>query len=237
MDDRPLLLPEAFSFVKLGRCGRLLVAQKLGITMKRKDKNRQILVEATLDCIAEIGLIETSVSQIVARAGLSRGMIHLHFGGKDQLIVEAAKFASERYYQILDKNLEGTECNPVELIVAAVKSDLSPEALNKKDVSIWYEFRGASRTCNAIAEFSDTRDRRLRNLLNSAILKICRHEGIETPDNAARDFTTGLLALTEGMWTDYLLHPDEFDRANARKIVFRFLAGVWPNSFGGYAAL
>ena len=59
--------------------------------MKRKDQNRQRLIEATLDCIAEIGLVETSVSEIIARAGLSRGMIHLHFGGKDNLVIAAAK--------------------------------------------------------------------------------------------------------------------------------------------------
>jgi len=203
----------------------------LEAVLKRKDKNHQALIEAALDCIAEIGLIETSVSEIISRAGLSRGMIHLHFGGKDNLIIEAAKFASERYYQILDKNLEGTERDPVRRIEAAVKSDLSAEALNKRDVSIWYEFRGAARTNRAIAEFSDTRDRRLRDLLRTAIFEICEREGIANPQEAARDFTTGLLALTEGMWTDFLLHPNAFDRLHAQRVIFKFLAGVWPKSF------
>lgn len=203
----------------------------------RKDKNRQVLIDATLDCISEIGLIETSVSEIISRAKLSRGMIHLHFGGKDNLIIEAARFASERYYRILDKNVEGTEDNPARLIEAAVKSDLGPEALNERDVSIWHELRGAARTNKSIAKFSDTRDRRLRDMLSAAIYQICEREDIQNSVEATRDYTSGLIALTEGMWTDFLLHPEEFDRKKAERVVFRFLAGIWPNCFDQSGAI
>ena len=205
--------------------------------MNKKDKNRQSLIVATLDCIHEIGLIQTSVSEIISRAGLSRGMIHLHFGGKDNLIVEAAKYANEQYYQSLDQNIMGLNNEPGLLIQTAVKSDLSHQVLNERDVAIWHEFRGGARTNNGIAQFSDTRDKRHRDLLGSAIFKICEKERINSPIEAAKDYTTGLIALTEGLWTDFLLHPDEFDRVSAQRVVFKFLAGIWPNSFNEQGAL
>ena len=52
-----------------------------------------------------------------------------------------------------------------------------------------------------------------------------------TDAEAARDATHGLLALLEGMWTDYLLHPDRFDRDEAMRITFRFLAAMFPSYF------
>ena len=62
-----------------------------GKRQKLKEQNRVALIEATLDSIAEVGFARTSVSAIIDRANLSRGMIHLHFGGKDALVEAAAK--------------------------------------------------------------------------------------------------------------------------------------------------
>ena len=205
--------------------------------MNRKDKNRQTLIEATLDCIHEVGLIQTSVSEIISRAGLSRGMIHLHFDGKDNLIIEAARYASEQYYLSLDENIRGLENKPILLLEAAVKSDLSPQVLNERDVAIWHELRGGARTNKGIAQYSDTRDKRLRDLLGSAIVEICKQENIISPEECARDYTTGLIALTEGLWTDFLLHPKKFDRLNAERVVYKFLTGIWPNSFNEKGSL
>ncbi len=193
--------------------------------------NRQVLINATLDAIAEIGLIRTSVSEIIERAGLSRGMIHLHFNGKPNLIVEAARYASEQYYQILHENIQGAESNPARLIEAIVRGDLGPKSLNTRNVSIWYEFRGAARNDAGIAAYSDTRDAGLRDLLRDAAFALAEREGASDPAAIARDMSFGLMALLEGMWTDFMLHPQSFDRQMAERIMFRYLSGTWPNSF------
>ena len=72
---------------------------------RNPEASRRALIEATLDTIAEDGITDTSVSSIIERAGLSRGMIHLHFGGKDNLLTEAARFFSEEYYAEMDRML------------------------------------------------------------------------------------------------------------------------------------
>lgn len=198
-------------------------AKKLG--------NRQALIDATLDCVADLGLLNTSVSEIIKRAGLSRGMIHLHFDGKANLILAAAEHADQRYYDILTRNLSAAGPLPQHVIEASVKSDLSPESLNTRDISIWYELRGAARTNPDIARFSDTRAPRLHDLIMGPGLQICAAEGIADPKDAAHDITVGLISLLEGLWTDFMLHPDAFDRAAAQRVVFRFLAGVWPEHF------
>lgn len=196
-----------------------------------KPPNRQLLIEATLDCVAELGLLGTTVSEIISRAGLSRGMIHLHFDGKSNLIVEAAKFANQQYFDVLDQNIETANAAPNHLIQTVIRSDLCPDCLNKRTASIWYELRGAARSDTAIARFSDTRDGRLRETLKSATLQLCQKDRFPNPQEAAQDATTGIIAFLEGMWTDFLLHPDEFDRAAAERVIFRFLMGLWPDDF------
>jgi AcrR family transcriptional regulator len=45
-------------------------------------------VAAAIDTIAEVGYARTSLARIVARAGISRGLISYHFAGKDDLITQ-----------------------------------------------------------------------------------------------------------------------------------------------------
>lgn len=189
------------------------------------------LIEATLDCVAELGIAHSSVSAIIERAGLSRGMIHLHFESKDKLLEAAVAHANKQYYDNLDTLLEQTGKDPQDIIEAVVHSDLSEEVLNRRYVRIWYAFRGEARERAAINAYSDTRDDRLRNMIFQAFLTITRTAGFAEPSTLARDATHGTLAMLEGMWTDYLLHPDSFDRGEACRIIFRFLSALLPGYF------
>lgn len=200
-------------------------------------RNRTALVEAVLDCIAELGIARTSVSEIIARAGLSRGMIHLHFDGKDKLIEAAAERANEIYYGQLEALLRHAGPSPQETIDAIVRSDLGESVLNWRYVNIWYAFRGEARERAAFKRYSDTRDARLRDLAYRAFVPMIRAEGIKAPRMVARDATHGLLAMLEGMWTDYLLHPDAFDRDAACRIVFRYVAALLPRHFTAAGAV
>jgi TetR/AcrR family transcriptional repressor of bet genes len=60
----------------------------------RKNANRQKLIEATIDSIAELGLSDTTVGTVVKRAGLSQGIVNLHFDTKEALLAETLKFLS-----------------------------------------------------------------------------------------------------------------------------------------------
>lgn len=202
-----------------------------------RERNRLSLIQAVLDSVAEKGISETSVSEIIQRADLSRGMIHLHFGGKDNLVDEAARYSSEQYYNGIYALLEQTGHTGQEQIEMIVRGDLSEDILNKKNVSIWYAFRGEARNRQAIAAYSDTRDAKLRNMIYGAFVRIAKEADVEQPGQIARDATHGTLAILEGMWTDYLLHPDSFDRSEATRIVFRFLSAMFPKHFDIKGAL
>ncbi|MEO0751341.1 MAG: TetR family transcriptional regulator C-terminal domain-containing protein [Pseudomonadota bacterium] len=202
-----------------------------------RQASRQTLIDATLDSIAEIGLIRTSVSEIISRAGLSRGMIHLHFQGKENLLVAAAAFSSDRYHKRLGHHLERAKPGPQFRIEALILCDLSEEGLNENIVRTTHEFQGATRAFPMLAPYSDTRDTRLRTYFEQAFEEIFTQLGETDPKLAAQDMTTGLVAMMEGLWVDYLLHPKDFDRAQAARIVFRTLAGILPRYFGLAGAL
>ena len=195
------------------------------------ESSRRALILATLDTIAEIGITDTTVSKIIQRAGLSRGMIHLHFGGKNQLLAAAAKSFGETYFEVLDQRIKDAGDDPEAIIMAVVRADLSEALMNERATRIWHAFRGAASSNEGIAAYSSTRDKRLRDTIHTAFKKIAA--SYDQGDNAtlSRDATFGLLVLLEGMWVDYLSNANAFSRDVAISIVRRFIAGLFPDHF------
>ena len=205
---------------------------KASASSTAKVKNRLGLIEATIKAISELGYANASVSEIIKNAGLSRGMIHLHFGSKDNLILEAAKHASERYHAFLETCLKCAGPSPQEQVEAIVKHDLSEDVLNATSVRVWYELRGAIYFQKELASYSDTRDERLRSVLFRLFSELSiSYDLNDTTQETAEDVTFTFLALMEGMWTDFLLHQTNFQRANAKRSVFRFLRTLFPDHF------
>ncbi|NVO56233.1 TetR family transcriptional regulator C-terminal domain-containing protein [Rhodobacteraceae bacterium B1Z28] len=200
-------------------------------SIRDPDNNRRALIAATLDTIAEIGITDTTVSKIIQRAGLSRGMIHLHFGGKNQLLAAAAKSFAEEYFTEMDKLVQQAGNDPESIVMAVVRADLGDVLMNERSTRIWHAFRGAANTNGSIALFSSTRDKRLRTTIHTAFKTIAKDYGDEDDSILARDATFGLLALLEGMWVDYLSNANEFSRDVATSIIRRFIKGLFPHHF------
>lgn len=194
-----------------------------------KARSRQALIDATLDVIAEDGIAGASVTRIIERSGLSRGMIHLHFGNKERLLVAAARFMADDYYRNLFRFIDDAPATPGQRLIAMIEADLDRSSLNEKTIAIWFAFRGAARAHNAFARYSDTRDRRLRDLFSAAFAELM---GAEAQSPEVTDAAYGTIALMEGMWADYFLHGNAFDRGAARRVVLHFIAGVVPESTG-----
>lgn len=194
-----------------------------------KARHRQALIDATIASIAEHGFAGTSVTRIINRAGLSRGMVHLHFASKQDLLLEAARYMNRTYYDKQKNFLNSAGGRPQDQLAAIITADLSEEILNSTSVNAWYAFRGEARSHNSFAKYSDTRDEKLRHMMFVAFLALAKNSS--KSEALAKDVTYGAIALLEGMWTDFLLHYDEFDREGAKRIIFSFLAAIFPDYF------
>ncbi len=194
------------------------------------EANRQLLIKATLDTIADIGVTDTSVSRICERSGLSRGMIHLHFGGKDNLLTAAAQHFSTEYYAEMDRLTDlGSDASPEDRVMAVIEADLSEALLNPRSTKIWHAFRGIASSHPGIARYSSTQDPKLVETLRHAFMEIAQQNGHDP--NLVNDATSGTLALLEGMWVNYLTDMQVFSRRRSAGLIRRFLAGLFPGKF------
>ncbi|WP_413873457.1 TetR family transcriptional regulator C-terminal domain-containing protein [Albidovulum sp.] len=194
-----------------------------------KERHRRALIEATADAIAEHGLPSVSVSRILERAGLSRGMVNLHFQSKANLLVEVVRHYSDEYVANWQAAMAAAGPRPEDRLRAVVAADFDPSVLNRRMMAVWMAFRGEAQVSPAYMPFIDSRDERLR----AAYTQICtelRAEGpypAVDPDLAAM----GFMAVLEGLWNDFHLYPERFSRDEARRVVMHLARAFFPRHF------
>ncbi|WP_431825642.1 TetR/AcrR family transcriptional regulator [Burkholderia sp. F1] len=118
---------------------------------ERSASARFALISATLDCLMEIGVAKTSITEICKRAGLSRGALLHHFPHKNELLVASYMVWLEGKLATLEARLQPA---------AGVRDEVAAwRAQMKETFSMTQEFYWALRN-----------DRDLRERFNAALL-------------------------------------------------------------------
>lgn len=120
---------------------------------QRRESTRLRLIDAALHCLEQHGYAETTVSLIIAEAGVSRGALLHHYQSKNELILDAAKTLLGRVFEKL------------QTLLSAEAMPRQPEELVEQ---IWQEFF-ASGTHVVYVELlvASRRDKELATLLQS----------------------------------------------------------------------
>ncbi|PXY30647.1 TetR/AcrR family transcriptional regulator [Prauserella flavalba] len=63
---------------------------------ERREQTRTALLDATIDCLVELGYPRTSMQEICARAGVSKGAFQHHFAAKTELMAAAVEHLTNR---------------------------------------------------------------------------------------------------------------------------------------------
>ncbi len=194
-----------------------------------KERHRLALIEATADAILEHGLANVSVSRILERAGLSRGMINLHFQSKTKLLLEVVRHFSDDYVAHWQRAMDAAGPRPEDRLRAIVEADFDPAVLNRRMMAVWIAFRGAAQSSPDYMPFIDSRDERLQ----AAFTGICTElrDAGPYPGVDPRLAALAFIALLEGLWNDFHLYPDGFSRDEARRVVMHMARAFFPRHF------
>jgi TetR/AcrR family transcriptional repressor of bet genes len=194
-----------------------------------KARHRRALIEATADAIAEHGLAAVSVSRILEKAGLSRGMVNLHFSSKNNLLLSVAEQFSEDYTRHWIVAMEGAGIRPEAQLRAIIDADFDPVVLNRRTMAVWFAFRGEAHSSPEFMPFIDSRDAKMQRTITSICRELCKRGA--NPGTDPQIAALSIIALLEGLWTDYYLHPDRFDRDTARAVVLHTARAFFPETF------
>ncbi len=205
----------------------------LGAPTKKRTATKQErqlqLIRATIRSVAKNGLADTTMSTVAREAGLSQGIINLHFQSKDRLLVETLRYIADEYKTSWEKALDDAGPSPAERLAALVEVDFNMPVCDRNKLAVWFAFWGESKSRPTYRKLCATRDIQYRKELGALCQLLIEEGGYQGLD--AMVLATGLSAMAEGLWLDLLISPRSLTREQARNICLAYLASAFPRHF------
>jgi TetR/AcrR family transcriptional regulator, transcriptional repressor of bet genes len=193
------------------------------------EERRQQLIEATIRCVANRGLAETTIATVAQEAGLSQGIINLHFQSKDRLLVATLRYLADEYRTACEEAAAAAGASPVAGLQAMVDLDFRRSICTRDKLAVWFAFWGERRFRPTYQRICAARDKSYEDRVRVLCARLCEQGSYPDVDPAL--VADGLSALTDGLWLDLLVRPDSMSRELARRISMSYLADAFPRHF------
>ena len=190
---------------------------------------RQQLIDATMKCIARKGMGSTTLADVATEAGLSQGIVNLHFESKDNLLSETLRYLAEDYKAQFDKSLARSGPHPADQLRAAMELDFKPAICDRQKLALWFAFWGEVKSRPAYRQICAESDQYYEDVIEQLCSAIIEDGGNATL--SASTVANALKSMTVGLWLFCLISPQSFDRHKALDAVMSYLHGIFPAHF------
>jgi len=113
---------------------------------------RHQLIVATLLCMAENGIQQTTIEEITSRANVSRGLVRHHFKNKRDLLIHACKYLCDDFRIYIESHTREYEQDPWRALDYLVRAIFETRNFNDVALAAWFSFWIASRTDDDLQE-------------------------------------------------------------------------------------
>jgi len=183
-----------------------------------EEMRRRQLVEVTIDSLAELGYVGTTLAQIAARAGVSPGLVAHYFGDKDGLLDAAFRSLARRVGEQVRTRMRRVS-TPRGRIQAVIDANLAPEEFDQRTGSAWLAFWGQLLHVERLKRIQSVYQRRTLSSLRNALRKL-------VPATEAQSLAAMIAAMIDGIWLRAALSGwQEADSESARATLTAFVDG------------
>ncbi|HEY6824149.1 MAG TPA: transcriptional regulator BetI, partial [Steroidobacteraceae bacterium] len=194
-------------------------APRTGITRDEGEDARRVqLIEVTIDSLAEVGYVGTTLAEIARRAGVSPGLVAHYFGEKDGLL-EAAFRTLARVVAMNARERLALARTPRARVQALIDANLGPENFDKRTGIAWLAFWGQVLHVEGLKRVQTAYQRRMLSNLRSDLRRMI-------PGEAARSLAAMIAAMIDGVWLRAALSEwQEADSESAQALLTAFVDG------------
>ncbi|MGH8243422.1 MAG: transcriptional regulator BetI [Steroidobacteraceae bacterium] len=207
--------------------------RQLAVLAKRRtappEERREQLILATIRSVADRGLADTTIATVAQEAGLSQGIVNLHFRSKDGLLTETLRYLADEYRSACEEAAAAGEVSPVAGLLAMVELDFRRGICSRDKLAVWFAFWGERRFRPTYRRLCAARDRSYDDMVRVICARLCAEGGYADVEPTL--VADGLSALTDGLWLDLLVRPESMSRERARQIALSYLADAFPRHF------
>lgn len=153
---------------------------------------RRDLIAAVIATIHDRGAEGMTMQEVARRAGVSAGLAHHYFGGKQDLLVATMRHLLTELGEGARRRLRAAE-TPDARVRAIIAANLAPEQCTPEVISAWLAFYDRAQTDPQARRLLEVYARRLDSNLAEALSKLM-------PREAAQSVADGIAALIDGIW-------------------------------------
>ena len=200
-------------------------------TRDQPEVRRRKLIEATAQCLAELGYAGTSVRAVAAKANVSPGLVAHHFEGIDDLIVATYDHVGRQVAETLSEAIDAAPAQPEAKLRAFIEASFKPPVLDRDLLAIWLSFWSLVRRDPGVRKIHKKVYTDYRRRLEGLIAEIAGARRFKIDAHLA---ALGFTAMLDGLWLELCLDPTTFSREDALRI-----AHAWVDDLvaGGFRAL
>jgi TetR/AcrR family transcriptional repressor of bet genes len=194
-----------------------------------REARREQLIDATMKCIGRKGLGSMTLADVANEAGLSQGIVNLHFQSKDNLLTETLKSLANDYQAKFERTLARSGPGPADKIQALMELDLKPSVCDRRKLAVWFAFWGEVKSRPTYRKICDDIDQHYDDVIQElcqAVIDEGEYEGV-----TAAAATEALTSMTNGLWLSALISPQIWDRELALEAIHSYLRSVFPKHF------
>ena len=192
-------------------------------------ERRQQLIDATMKCIARKGMSSMTLGDVARGAGLSQGIVNLHFRSKDNLLKETLQFLADEYRAQFEDAVARAGPDAGAKLLALLEVDLRPSICHPDKIAVWFAFWGEVKSRPTYRRICDASDRYYDQVAEDLCREIIADGGYDTV--SVESVTTALTSMTNGMWLSCLINPKTFDRRVAMRAIEDYLRIVFPKHY------
>ncbi len=194
-----------------------------------KEEREQQLITAAMETIAQHGLAGTTTALLTKRAGLSAGIINLHFGSKDRLLEATLETLVQEHRSHWMASLDAVGDDPAARLWALMEAHFAPAICSPVKIAVWFAFFGDQRYRQTYRQISERFDLERSDFMDTCCKRLVAEGGygVLDPERIAHLIET----VADGLWLDMLLYPDEMDLARARDQMRMQLHHFFPRHF------
>lgn len=170
-------------------------------------ERRHELIEATLDCIAELGLEGATVRRIAIRAGVTAGLVRHYFATKEQMVADAYRSVVTTF-AAKAADIEG---NPDRRLRQFITLNLTTPVANARSLSLWAAFIGKVSVDPGLAAIHREGYLDFRNDLQALIANFLAARGRPVDDASCRRFAIAINGMMDGLWLEACLAGELFE--------------------------
>ncbi len=185
-------------------------------------RTREKITAAACRVLGERGLAATRVADIAEVAGVSPAIIHYYFKSKDQVLLAALTWASQRQ-EIWERRILTSETDHMQRLRALVEMAVPKEGVPRDEYRLWLEMYGLARHDPQLLEHCSVLSERWRSFIERVIDEGAADD-VFRPVAPAHEIAHRLVNLFDGLGFRLVVGYSATSYESARDVTCRFVA-------------